>query len=105
MGLLLSVKGFDKLDHAVGARSHMARCSASHCSAWPNRSGTSSQVRTRPCLRLRTTPLRSSTARCFISEGKAISKGSAKVDTVRGPCPSAATIAHRVGSASAWNTS
>jgi hypothetical protein len=56
-------------------------------------------------LRLRTTPLRSSTARCFISEGKAISNGSAKVDTVRGPCPSAATIAHRVGSASAWKTS
>ena len=61
--------------------------------------GASSQVRTRPALLERMTPLRSSTERCFMNEGSAIANGAASVDTDSGPRPSAPTIAPRSSTA------
>jgi len=84
--------------------SQAARCEAIHCSARDSAFGRSSQVRTRPDLVERTTPLLSSTERCFMNEGSAIANGAASVDTDAGPRPSAPTIARRVGSASAAKT-
>ena len=59
--------------------SHMARCSAIQCSAYESVFGLSSQIRTRPVLLERITPLCSSTERCFMKDGSAISKGAATV--------------------------
>jgi hypothetical protein len=49
----------------------------------------------------RITPLRSSTARCFMKDGSAIANGAASADTDAGPLPSTTTIVRRVGSARA----
>ncbi len=85
--------------------SHTARCSAIQRSACDKVLGTSSQVRTRPTLFERITPLRSSTDRCFMNDGNAIPKGAASTDTDSGPRPSTCTMERRVGSASAQNRS
>ena len=81
--------------------SQAARCPAIQASARPSVFGLSSQVRTRPALLERMTPLFSSTDRCFMNDGSAIVNGAASADTDAGPCPSRPTIARRVGSARA----
>ena len=64
--------------------SQTARCPASQASAWPSVLGLSSQVRTRPALFERITPLFSSTERCFMNDGSAIANG-AFYTVLRGP--------------------
>ena len=81
--------------------SQTARCSAIQRSACDSTFGRISQVRTRPTLFDRITPLRSSTDRCFMNDGSAISNGAANADTDAGPLPSTLTMARRVGSARA----
>ena len=61
--------------------------------------------RVRPALLVRIRPLRSSTVTCFMNDGSAMSNGCASTETVCAPRPSMLTIAQRVGSDSAWNTS
>src|SRR4029079_16384598 len=85
--------------------SQAERCDAIQRSARESAFGRSSHVRTRPDLVERTTPLLSSTARCFMNDGSAIAHGPASVDTDAGPRPRAPTIARRVWSASAAKTS
>ncbi len=65
--------------------SQTARWPAIHASAWASVFGLSSQVRTRPVLLERMTPLFSSTERCFMNDGSAIANGAASVDTDAGP--------------------
>ena len=67
--------------------SQIARCSAIQRSACDSALGRSSQVRTRPTLLERITPLRSSTDRCFMNDGSAIAKGAASADTDCRPAP------------------
>ena len=65
----------------------------------------SSQVTVRPVLLRATNPASDSTSRCFMIAGKEIENGRASSLTDRPPAPSCATIARRVGSASAAKTS
>jgi hypothetical protein len=50
----------------------------------------------------RTRPPDSNTARCFITEGRAIANGAASSFTDAGPALSLSTMSRRVASASAW---
>jgi hypothetical protein len=65
-------------------------------------SGVSAQATMRPVLVRRTRPASESTSRCFITAGSDMGKGRASslIDTLS-PALNCATIARRVGSASA----
>jgi dihydrofolate reductase len=61
------------------------------------------QVRTRPTFSDRTSPLASSTWRCWTTAGSDIVSGRASSLTEAGPRLNRSTIRRRLGSASAWN--
>ena len=83
--------------------SQIARCSSSQPPMAATCFRSISQVRTRPLLLVRISPLSSSMWMCFMNEGRAMSKGAASSPTLAGPRPSRPTTARRVGSANAWN--
>src|SRR5687767_11126593 len=83
--------------------SHIARCSAIHCSSVRIGRGSSRHLRTRPTFSERTRPLRCSTSRCPITDGSDMSSGTASSLTEAAPRDRRTTIARRLSSASAWN--
>lgn len=74
------------------------------CSAVCSTAGSIRHVRTRPCLAERTSPLASSTARCWTTADIDIASGAASSLTDAGPRVRRSTIVRRDGSASAPNT-
>src|SRR6202022_2183340 len=84
--------------------SHVARRSLIQRSAVLSASGSISHVRTRPTLCERTTPLASSTCRCWTTAGRVIVSGRASSLTDAGPSSRRSIIARLLASESAWKT-
>src|SRR5437870_10971541 len=84
--------------------SHVARRSLIQRSAVLSASGSISHVRTRPTLCERTTPLASSTCRCWTTAGSDIASGRASSLTDAGPSSRQSIIARLFASESAWKT-
>src|SRR5262245_1388177 len=102
--LVSSLSSVKYLSSRASRPSHSARSWAIQRSAAFSGRGTSRYVRTRPPLRERTRPHCSSTSRCCVKEGSAMSKARASSLTGAGPALSRLSTARRVGSPSARKT-